>query len=139
MYKHLSCTLSRLSSSESGAIVRVSERLSGLHPIHLHWFRTRMTDVPFAAVSGDTSATSTFLQALLRPAIGLGTLHSHVRCWRVRGSVAKETNPTLVTPHRTWPDSEHFRRTIQKRWDATSARNRGDVASEARTKGRFRE
>ena len=31
-------------------------RLPGLHPIHLYWFRTRMTDVPFAAVSGDASA-----------------------------------------------------------------------------------
>src|SRR5262249_44609829 len=40
--KRLSCTLSRLSSSEPGAIVRVSECLPGLHPIHL--FRTRMTD-----------------------------------------------------------------------------------------------
>src|SRR5262245_44694250 len=58
MHEHLSCTLSRLSSSEPIAIVRVSERLRGLHPIHLYWFRTRMTDVPFAA-SSNASADST--------------------------------------------------------------------------------
>ena len=34
---------------EPVAIVRVSGCLPGLHPIHLYWFRTRMTDVPFAA------------------------------------------------------------------------------------------
>ena len=62
-HKHLSCTLSRLSSSEPVAIVRVSECLPGLHPIHLYWFRTRMTDVSFAAVSGDASARP--IQALL--------------------------------------------------------------------------
>src|SRR5262249_30253897 len=56
MHKHLPCTLSRLSSSETGAIVPVSGCLPGLHPIHLHWFRTGMTDVPFAAVSGDALA-----------------------------------------------------------------------------------
>jgi len=43
MHKCLSCTLSRLSSSEPGAIVRVSGCLPGLRPIHLYWFRTRMT------------------------------------------------------------------------------------------------
>ena len=37
-------TLSRLSSSAPVAIVRVSGRLPGLHPIHLYWFRTWMTD-----------------------------------------------------------------------------------------------
>src|SRR5258708_14547053 len=47
MHKHLPCTLSRLSSSEPGAIVPVSGRLPGLHPIQLYWFRARMTDVPF--------------------------------------------------------------------------------------------
>jgi hypothetical protein len=56
MHKHLSCTLSRLSSSGPVAMVRVSGSLPGLHPIRLYWFRTRMTDVPFAAVSGDASA-----------------------------------------------------------------------------------
>src|SRR6476620_3614887 len=56
MHKHLSCTLSRLSSSEPVEIVRVSGCLPGLHPIHLYWFRTRMTDVPFATVSDDASA-----------------------------------------------------------------------------------
>ena len=45
MHKHLSCTLSRLSSSEPVAIIRVSWCLPGLHPIHLYWFRTGMTDV----------------------------------------------------------------------------------------------
>src|SRR5262245_33177673 len=55
MHEHLSCTLSRLSSFEPIAIVRVSECLRGLHPIHLYWFRTRMTDVPFA-VSSNASA-----------------------------------------------------------------------------------
>ena len=44
MHKHLSCTLSRLSSSEQVTVVRVSGCLPGLHPIHLYWFRTRMTD-----------------------------------------------------------------------------------------------
>src|SRR5215472_504404 len=52
MHKHLPCTLSRLSSSEPGAIVPMSGCLPGLHPIHLYWFRTGMTDMPFAAVSG---------------------------------------------------------------------------------------
>src|ERR1700730_3873199 len=46
MHKHLSCTLSRLSSSEPVAIIRVSGDLPGLHPIHLYWFRARMTEVP---------------------------------------------------------------------------------------------
>src|SRR5262245_42419427 len=44
MYKCLSCTLWRLSSSETVTIVRVSERLPGLHSLHLYWFRTGMTD-----------------------------------------------------------------------------------------------
>jgi hypothetical protein len=52
MHKQLSCTLSRLSSSKPVAVVRMSGCLPGLHPIHLYWFRTRMSDVPFAAVSG---------------------------------------------------------------------------------------
>ncbi len=52
MHKHLSCTLSRLSSSEPVAKVRVSGCLPGLHPIHLYWFRTWMTDVPFGANGG---------------------------------------------------------------------------------------
>ena len=50
MHKRLPCTLSRLSSSEPGAIVPVSGCLPGLHPIHLHWYGTGMIDVPFAAV-----------------------------------------------------------------------------------------
>src|SRR5215468_2841034 len=45
MHKDLSCTLSRLSSSEPVAIVPVSGCLPGLHTIHLHWFRTRMIDL----------------------------------------------------------------------------------------------
>ena len=49
MHEHLSCSLSRLSSSEPVAIVRVSGCLPGLHPIRLYWFRTRMTDVPVFA------------------------------------------------------------------------------------------
>ena len=53
MHKHLPCTLSRLSSSEPSAIVPMSGCLPGLHPIHLYWFRTGMTVVPFATVSGD--------------------------------------------------------------------------------------
>src|SRR5215475_9880389 len=56
MHEHLSCTLSRLSSSEAVTIIRVSECLPGLHPIHLYWFRTRMTGLPFAASSGGASA-----------------------------------------------------------------------------------
>ncbi len=52
MHKHLSCTLSRLSSSEPVAKVRVSGCLPGLHPIHLYWLRTWMTDVPFGANGG---------------------------------------------------------------------------------------
>src|SRR5262245_32711798 len=47
MHQHLSCALSRLSSSEPDSILRVSGRLPGLHPIHLHGFRTGMTDVLF--------------------------------------------------------------------------------------------
>src|ERR1700751_1929434 len=43
MHEYLSCTLSRLSSSEQVAIVRVSGCLPGLHPIHLYWFRSRMS------------------------------------------------------------------------------------------------
>src|SRR5262245_50774152 len=56
LHKHLPCALSRLSSSEPGAIVPMSGCLPGLHPIHLYWFRTGMIDVPFAAVSGDALA-----------------------------------------------------------------------------------
>src|SRR6478752_5627518 len=44
MHKYLSGTISRLSSSEPVVIIRVSGCLPGLHPIHLYWFRTRMTD-----------------------------------------------------------------------------------------------
>src|SRR5262249_28300845 len=58
MHKHLPCTLSRLSSSAPGAIVPMSGCLPGLHPVHLYWFRTGMTDVPFAAISGDALARS---------------------------------------------------------------------------------
>src|SRR4029077_14480165 len=47
MHKYLSCTISRLPVPEAAAILRVSGCLPGLHPIHLYWFRTRMTDVPF--------------------------------------------------------------------------------------------
>ena len=46
MHQHLSCALSRLSSSEPDTILRVSGRLPGLHPIHLHRFRTGMRDAP---------------------------------------------------------------------------------------------
>src|SRR5262249_23413645 len=47
MHKQLSCALSRLYSCGPVAIVAVSGCLPRLHPIHLQWFRTRMTDVPF--------------------------------------------------------------------------------------------
>ena len=67
MHKHLSCTLSRLSSSEPVAIIRVSGDLPGLHPIHLYWFRARMTDVPFATVTGDARLRPLPLQVLLNP------------------------------------------------------------------------
>ena len=43
MHKHLPCTLSRLSSSKTVTIVRVSGCLPRLHTIRLYWFRTRMT------------------------------------------------------------------------------------------------
>src|ERR1700724_1568986 len=56
MHEHLPCTLSRLSSCEPGAIVPVSGCLPGLHPIRLYWFRTGVTDVPCAAVSGEPLA-----------------------------------------------------------------------------------
>src|SRR5712692_7048467 len=49
MHKYLSCAISRLPVLEANTILRVSERLPGLHPIHLYWFRTRMTGAPFAA------------------------------------------------------------------------------------------
>jgi hypothetical protein len=49
MHKHLSRTLSRLSSSEPVAVVRVSECLPGLHPIYLYWSGTGMNAVPSAA------------------------------------------------------------------------------------------
>jgi hypothetical protein len=55
MHKHLSCTLPRLSSPEPVAIVRVSGCLPGLHPIDLYWFRIRMIDLPFFAISGNAS------------------------------------------------------------------------------------
>lgn len=47
MHKRVSCTLSRLSSSESAVILRMSECLSGLRPIHLHWPGTGVTDHGF--------------------------------------------------------------------------------------------
>jgi hypothetical protein len=54
MHKHLSCSLSRLSSLESAAIVRVLECLPGLHPIHLHSFGAWMIDVPTIALMSVT-------------------------------------------------------------------------------------
>src|SRR5215469_8469856 len=51
MHKYLSCTISRLRSSEADTIVRMSVHLPGLHPIHLHRFRTGIIEVPFGAVS----------------------------------------------------------------------------------------
>jgi hypothetical protein len=50
-----------LGGDVQGAEVRCPG-LSGLHPLHLYWFRTRMTDVPFSAVSGNASPTSPSLQ-----------------------------------------------------------------------------
>jgi hypothetical protein len=67
MHQHLSCALSRLSSSESDTIVRMSGCLPGLYPIHLHRFRTGMTDVNFVAVSGN-AAPNLSLQVLLMTA-----------------------------------------------------------------------
>src|SRR5215471_5195207 len=46
MHKYLSCSISRLPSSEAVAIFRVSECLPGLHPIYLHWFGTGMNEPP---------------------------------------------------------------------------------------------
>ena len=46
MHKYLPSTLSRLPSSETIAIVRVSGCLPGLHPIHLYRLRTGMTAAP---------------------------------------------------------------------------------------------
>jgi hypothetical protein len=46
MRKRLSCALSRLSSSEPVAIVRMLGNLPGLHQIHLYWPRAGMTDLP---------------------------------------------------------------------------------------------
>ena len=66
MHKYLSCTISRLPSSEPVAIVRVSGCLPGLHPIHLYWFRTRMTDVPLAARRGSTMRLRPILIGLMR-------------------------------------------------------------------------
>src|SRR4029077_13207067 len=48
MHKRLSRALSRLPPSKPVAIVRVSGRLSGLHPIQLRRFRAGMADGPFA-------------------------------------------------------------------------------------------
>ena len=56
MHKRVSCALSRLSSSESATILRVSGCLSGLHPIHLYWPRTGMTDPGFCSPSVVTPA-----------------------------------------------------------------------------------
>jgi hypothetical protein len=58
MHEYLSCAISRVPFSETVAVVRVSGCLPGLHPIHLCWFRTGMTDLLFAAVSGNASTPS---------------------------------------------------------------------------------
>jgi hypothetical protein len=50
MHKYLSCPISRLPVQEADTILRVPERLPGLHPLHLQWF-AGMIDVPLAAVS----------------------------------------------------------------------------------------
>jgi hypothetical protein len=50
MHKYLSRAISRLHISEANLTIRVYERLPGLHPIHLHWSWTGMTDRPFLAV-----------------------------------------------------------------------------------------
>src|SRR4249919_3155952 len=70
MHKYLPCTLSRLSSPEPGAIVRVSGCLPGLHPIHL--YRFGMTDVPFAAVS---AGLSLFWKTVLSGVRLMATIH----------------------------------------------------------------
>jgi hypothetical protein len=43
MYTYLPSAISRLPAPEKDTVFRVSERLPGLHPIHLHWFGTRLT------------------------------------------------------------------------------------------------
>src|SRR5690349_1296510 len=51
MHKRLSCTVSRLSSSEPIAVVGVSRCLPGLQPIQLYWLGTGITELPFPADS----------------------------------------------------------------------------------------
>src|SRR6476659_114902 len=51
MQENLSCTLSQLSSSEPVAIVRVSGCLPGLHSIHLHRLRPRLTGAPLPSLA----------------------------------------------------------------------------------------
>src|SRR5262249_41416687 len=80
MHKYLSCTLSRLSSSEPIAIVRVSGCLPGLHPIQLYWFRTRMTDAPLPP-----SAATPALDLSIRP----GSADPRRRGDRIRASLLR--------------------------------------------------
>src|SRR5438445_10916291 len=102
MHTHLPCTLSRLSSSEPGAIVPVSGCLPGLHPIQLYGFRARMTDVPFAAVSAAAlyCARSSWIvddaECLRLAARRFVVAHQFGRSWRERGrsaSVAQREIP----------------------------------------------
>src|SRR6516162_1964520 len=83
MHKYLSCSISRLPSSEAVAIFRVSECLPGLHPIYLHWFGTEMTGAAFAACEATRPAFSKGESFLPRPGAGSGypeRTSSRVQC-----------------------------------------------------------
>jgi hypothetical protein len=56
MHQRLSCALSRLPAHEPVAVGRVPGCLPGLHPIHLYGFRTGLTQLRVAAISGAASA-----------------------------------------------------------------------------------
>jgi len=109
--KCMPCTLSRLSSSEPGAIVPVSGCLPGLHPIQLYWFRARMTDVPFAAVSGAAlyCARSSWIvddaECLLSASRRFVVAHQFGRYWSDSGHSASVADGSIRRDGRVGPRS----------------------------------
>src|SRR5262245_24934986 len=101
MHKYLSCTLSRLSSSEPVAIVPVSECLPGLHSIHLHWFGTRMTGSRSCALEMSVDLQEILgarIDHLLQAIVTVLAVINPVVC----GSIFLTLTPRLAPQQRRW-------------------------------------
>src|SRR5262245_57982121 len=97
MHKHLSCSLSRLSASEPVAIVRVQGCLPGLHPIHLYWFGTRMTDVSRQCSANSGHQCRRDDRGRWMSAIGPWPTSSQVACSVAIGGKRKSLKPAKTT------------------------------------------